>query len=193
MTRMLLTAIVAVGCLIAGASVASAQVYVRAPFVRVEVGPGVSVRAPFFSLNLPPACPVVPGPVYTLPPPSIYVPPTPKPAQPVDLLPPTPVANGPAPKVAPPDLSPPVPTQPAQALTLQQFAKSFKAKAGSFDVEVINPVTKQPSRVQFTLPEGTPKRVIVNANDVEFRYGVLRFVRIEFDADGVQVTSRLGR
>jgi hypothetical protein len=204
MRRTLLTGVLALSCWLAGVSVTSAQVFVRAPFVRVEVGPGVSVRAPFFNLYLPPAGPVVvPGPVYTLPPPSVYVPPTPKSAPPIDVVPSTTVPSvtvpsgtiptGPPPRVAPPDLSPPVPSQPARAITLQQFANSFKPKAGSFDVEVINPVTKQPTRVQFTLPEGSPKRVIVNANDIEFRYGVLRFVRLEFDADGVQVTSRLGR
>src|SRR5688500_396838 len=39
--------------LLAFAAVADAQVYVRAPFVRVGVGPGVYVRAPFVNLYVP--------------------------------------------------------------------------------------------------------------------------------------------
>jgi hypothetical protein len=32
--------------------------------------------------------------------------------------------------------------------------------------------------------------VNVRRDEIEFRYGVLRFVRIEFDKDGAQVISR---
>jgi hypothetical protein len=83
-----------------------------------------------------------------------------------------------------------VPAQPLQPMTLDQFAKTFQAKGGSYDVDLINPVTNQPTKVRFTLPEGAPRNVHVRPNEIEFRYGVLRFVRIEFDKDGAQVVSR---
>jgi hypothetical protein len=111
----------------------------------------------------------------------------PAPTPRIEVVPPAPVPNGSV------DLAPPVPSQAAAIMTLQQFAASFKPRGGSFDVDLINPVTKQPTKVHFTLPEGTPKRVIVNAQEVEFRYGLLHFVRIEFDRDGAQVVTRAVR
>ena len=53
-------------------SSSQAQVFVRAPFVRVWVGDGVGVRAPFVNLYVPPSGPVY-GPFYG--PRVIYVPP----------------------------------------------------------------------------------------------------------------------
>jgi hypothetical protein len=44
--------------------------------------------------------------------------------------------------------------------------------------------------VRFSLPEGTPRRVVVRENEIEFRYGLRQFVRIQFDEDGALVTSR---
>ena len=38
--------------------------------------------------------------------------------------------------------------------------------------------------------DGTPRRVMVRRNEIEFDYGLRRFVRIEFDQDGAQVISR---
>src|SRR5437764_805710 len=64
-------------------SATQAQVFIRAPFVRVGVGDGVYVRAPFVNLYVPPA-----GPVYYNPygpvvvsPPTVYVPPAPQPVR----------------------------------------------------------------------------------------------------------------
>ena len=54
---LILSAAVAMGVL-GLASVGSAQVYIRAPFVRVAVGDGTYVRAPFVNLYVPD------GPVY---------------------------------------------------------------------------------------------------------------------------------
>jgi hypothetical protein len=198
MKRILFAGLIA---LAADTGVVSAQVYVRAPFVRVQTGPGVFVQAPFVNIAVPPLAPV-----YVVPPPSIYVPPPPPIVAPrVEILPqPQPVvAPPPAPlqdpppglgPVAPtPPPPPPVPAAPVQAMTLDQFASTFKARAGSFDVDLINPITKQATKVHFTLPAGTPKRVIVNRDEVEFRYGLFQFVRIEFTANGAQVVTRLGR
>ncbi len=160
------------------ASSAQAQVFVRAPFVRVQVGgPGVYVRAPFVNLWIPGG----PPPVY-VPAPS-FVPPMPAPVEVQPKAEPQP-----APKSE--DLAPPTPVQPAQAPTLEQFANSFKAKGGSYEVTLQNPVTKAPTTVRFTLPAGTPRRVMVRRNEIEFEYGLRRFVRIEFDQDGAQVVSR---
>ena len=171
-----------------GTSLAEAQVSVRAPFVRVQVGgPGVYVRAPFVNIFVPSN-----PPVYVLPPQGpVFIPPPPRP---VDNMPP---AEGqPLPKADPkrqpenPDLDPPQPLTPAKPLTMQEFAKSFQPKAGSYEITILSPVTKEPTPVRFTLPEGTPKRINVNGRSIEFQYGPRQFVRIEFDRDGALITSR---
>jgi len=178
MQRILLAGIAAAGCWIVGASGAHAQVFVRAPFVRVQVGPGVWVRAPFVNFFIPSAAPVYPYPPrYVLPgAPAVDVPPQP------GVVPNAPAAQDP--KLAIP--APP----PQQPVSLDQFAKTFQAKPGSYEVDLINPVTNQPTKVRFSLPEGAPRNVFVRPNEIEFRYGLLRFVRIEFDKDGAQVVSR---
>jgi hypothetical protein len=186
MKRALLPGLLALGCWVAAESVAHAQVFVRAPFVRVQVGPGVAVRAPFVNLYFPdygPAYVYPPG--YVVPAPPLVAPPSPA------VLPaPTPIdPSAPLPKQQT-DLPPPVAKQPAQVMTLAQFGKTFQPKPGSYEVELMNPVTNQPTTVRFMLPEGTPKRVQIRDREIEFRYGVLRFVRIEFDKDGAQVVSR---
>jgi hypothetical protein len=195
--RVLLAGLMAVGCWAAAATETPAQVLVRVPFVRVQVGPGVDVRAPFFSFSSPPSGPILaPGPAYVypqgyvIPPPSVYIPPTP-PATvpPVDVVPPAP-AQVPSPTVPPPPPPPPAPATGAQAMTLDQFSKQFQPKAGTYDLDLLNPVTGQPTRVKFTLPEGTPKRVIVRNREIEFFYGIKHFVRIEFDREGAIVTTR---
>jgi len=150
---------------------APAQVFVRAPFVRVFVGPGVSVRAPFVDINIPPR------PYVVIPPPSVYIPPQPK------IAPKEPAYEEEIPD-APKALA-------ENPLSLQAFAKSFQARAGSYQLKIINPVTQSPTMVRFTLPEGTPRRVMVRENEIEFFYGLRHFVRIQFDEDGAQVTSRL--
>jgi hypothetical protein len=193
-------------------SATQAQVFVRAPFVRVQVGNGVYVRAPFVNLYIPSTGQVVYDP-YAPPPPNYAVPPQPAspPAGSQLLPPPRPVSNPqplptpqpvPAPAVQDPNAPPPplpavkdpnAPPQPAVATaapTIESFAKSFQAKAGSYEVTMLNPVTKQPTAVRFTLPDGTPRRVLVGRNQIEFVYGLRQFVRIEFDRDGVTVVSR---
>jgi hypothetical protein len=178
MKRMILAVAFALGCWSIAASAADAQIFVRAPFVRVQVGPGVWVRAPFVNLFVPPA-----GGTYVVPSGNV--------APAGEVLPLPSVVIPPAvndPKLPPPPA--PLPAQAEPAMKLDQFAKSFQAKAGSYEVDLVNPVTNQPTRVRFTLPDGTPKRVEVRDNELEFRYGPLRFVRIQFDKDGAQVLSR---
>jgi hypothetical protein len=166
-------------------STSDAQVFIRAPFVRVAVGDGVYVRAPFVNIRVGEPYPY--GPIYR---PPLYGQP------PVIVMPPA--KNGfqaPAPQPIPNGQPPikddaPAPLQPATTLTLDAFAKSFQPKAGSYEVTVLSPVTKQPTTVRFTLPEGTPRRVHTNRDSIEFVYGLRQWVRIEFDKDGAIVTSR---
>ena len=169
MFRTIPVGLIALAGVLATTSYAEAQVFVRAPFVRVFVGPGVYVRAPFVDINIPPR------PFFMVPPPVYYAP---------------------QPKVAPkePASEEAIPDAPKSLvenpLTLQAFAKSFQAREGSYQVKIVNPVTKSPTTVRFSLPEGTPRRVIVRETEIEFSYGLRHFVRIQFDEDGALITSR---
>jgi len=193
MKRISIISAAALGAILATAATASAQVFVRAPFVRVQVGgPGVYVRAPFVNLFVPGG----PPPVYVVPEsvaaPPLFVPPQPAPRiEPIPLPKATLPALKPLPPLeAPPDQAPPKPATPERVLTIEQFAKSFQPKEGNYEVTLINPVTNQPATVRFTLPEGTPRRVNVSRNEIEFSYGLRRFVRIQFDRDGAEVVTR---
>jgi hypothetical protein len=170
-------------------SASQAQVFVRAPFVRVWVGDGVGVRAPFVNLYVPHSGPVY-GPIYG--PRVIYVPPPIVVQSQPAVVQPMPPATEPVPAPQPPPASnaPPQPIQPVQVLSLEAFAKSFQPKAGSYEVTLLNPVTNQPATVRFTLPEGTPRRVVVTRDSLEFIYSLRQWVRIEFERDSVRVTSR---
>jgi hypothetical protein len=168
-------------------SLSHAQVFIRAPFVRVGVGDGVYVRAPFVNLYVPPAGGVVYGPYG--PPPAYIVPQQPLPA--TEQLPapqPVPVPQ-PLPQVKDAN-APPQPVVATQVTSMEAFAKNFQPKAGSYEVTMLNPLTNKPATVRFTLPEGTPRRVIVGRDHVEFFYGLRHFVRIEFDRDGPTVIAR---
>jgi hypothetical protein len=193
------------GALAMMASSASAQVVVRAPFVRVETnGPGTYVRAPFVNLFVPAGPPVYygppPGAFVPGPPPMVQINPGPT-ALPQPRVVPQPLPNGPAeprpaaPKTdipAPPGPglpAPPAPVQAPKAPTLNEFLKSFKPKAGNYEVTLTSPVTGQPETVRFSLP-GDPQTVRSSRNSIEFVYGPRRFVRIEFDRDGPMVISR---
>ncbi|MBI3412245.1 MAG: hypothetical protein HY040_28270 [Planctomycetes bacterium] len=168
------------------ASDANAQVIVRAPFVRVYVdGPNVQVRAPFVRYGSPTYIYGSPMPLYVLPPPRLDGPDTPAPPE---FTPPPPKQA--AKPAVDADQTPPQPVKPGKAPTLTEFANAFAAKAGSYEVTLLNPVTKEPTTVRFILPEGTPRRIQVRENQLEFNYGLRRFVRIEFDNEGAQVVSR---
>jgi hypothetical protein len=193
MKRHLALVAVALVAALAMASAAEAQVFVRAPFVRVQVGGGVFVRAPFVNLWVPPGPAYYAGPgVYVGPP--VYVAPTPRvvesfePPQPQPLPPQQPVPQQqPVPNN---DNGPPQPARAVKVPTLEQFASSFQPKGGNYEVSIVNPVTNQPTPVRFSLPDGNPRRVHVRRNEIEFDYGIRHFVRIEFDNEGAMVTSR---
>ena len=188
---MILSAAVLIGWLGLVAT-SQAQVFVRAPFVRVAVGDGVYVRAPFVNLYIPGDGPVYYPPVYG--PRVIYMPPPvvqPMPPAQNGFPAPVPQPLPPSPKM--PNIDPnalPQPVQPVQVPTLDSFAKSFQAKAGNYQVTILNPLTKQPNSVRFSLPEGTPRRVQVTRDSIEWHYGLRNWVRIEFDRDGATVISR---
>jgi hypothetical protein len=200
MKRTLILGAASALCLLGLVSASDAQVFIRAPFVRVGVGPfgGVAVRAPFVNLFVP-GDPVygpyysqpMYGPYYSQP---IIVGSTPsqpaQPAQPSQSAPP--LAQPPQPVPLPPinNSAPPAPIQANQASTLESFAKTFQPKAGSYEVSLLNPLTNQPTNVRFALPGGTPRRVVTTRDSVEFIYGLRQWVRIEFDKDGAIVTSR---
>ena len=177
----ILGAAVALGWL-SVASPSQAQVFIRAPFVRVGVGDGVYVRTPFVNLYVPPSGPVYGPRVIYLPPPIVVQsPPAESEAIPLPQAPPIPKADPNA---------PPLPLQPVPVQTLESFSRSFQPKGGSFDTTVINPVTNQPTALRFSLPEGTPRRVLVSRDSIEFVYRIGQWVRIDFDRDGAKVTSR---
>jgi hypothetical protein len=75
-------------------------------------------------------------------------------------------------------------------MTLNQFAKTFEPRGGDDEVLLINPLTQAATPVRFSLPEGSPRRVFVDPQGVEFIYGLKHFVRIHFNSDGVVVTAR---
>jgi hypothetical protein len=174
MKRLLLGGSLTLASILGWTGSSEAQVFVRAPFVRVFAGgpggPGVGVRAPFVNLWFP---------NINYPPSVMYVPPSQRlVAPPADVIPPN------------AELSPqPRPAQ-ASPMTLDQFAKSFQPRPGIHQVTIINPLNKTPTSVSFTLPEGSPRRVVVRRDQIVFNYGRLRFVRIDFDQDGAIVTSR---
>jgi hypothetical protein len=205
MKRTLIATTAAVVTVLGFASASEAQVFIRAPFVRVAVGDGVAVRAPFVNLWVPPDAPYYgPGPVFGprvvyMQPPGVVQQPQQQfqqqPQQPAQQFPPAPqpiVPQPPEPQPKPPikDDAPPQPVQPVQAPTLEAFAKSFQPKAGTYEVTILNPVSKQPTPVRFILPDGAPRRTHVTRDSIEFVYGLRQWVRIEFDRDGVQVTAR---
>lgn len=163
------------------ASLAEAQqVRVRVPFVDVDVGPGIRVRAPFVNLWFPTRPRVVVAP--TPPPPPIA------PAQPIPPVQQTPPAIQ---NSAVTDEPLPAPIKTVRgALTTREFVQSFTPREGVHEVTLMNPFTKAGNSVRFTLPAGAPERVLTDEQKIEFVYGPRRFVRIEFDEDGPIVTSR---
>ena len=185
MKRVMMSSVASLAATMALAGPAFAQVTVRVPFVRVQVGDGVHVRAPFVNLFVPsgPRVYVMPG---AEPPPAFVPPPEALPFAPKKTLPAKPA---PAAEIKPDD-APPAPAGLERVLTMEQFTKGFQAKAGNYEVTMLNPVSNQATTVRFTLPEGTPRRVRVSGNQIEFDYGPRQYVRIRFDRDGAEVISR---
>jgi hypothetical protein len=162
---------------------AQAQVVVRAPGVYVEVGPAVIVRAwgvevfvPRRSVKPlpPPMTPAVTAPV------DPSVPPVPK-EEDLLLPPPIPVPGA---KDKPATTPPATPVSLRRAVTPGDFVKAAKRfEAGMYDVVFLHPYTNKPVKVQFELPV-SPRRVNVLKNRIEFRWGLLRGMDVQFEPDG---------
>ena len=67
--------------------------------------------------------------------------------------------------------------------TLEEFAESFHAVPGHYEVVVLHPVTCCPVKVCFTLPCACP-RVKVHSKSLVFSYGLCDKVAIRFRHDG---------
>jgi hypothetical protein len=154
---------------------APAQIVIRAPFVRVQVGGGVSVQAPFVNVN-------------TYPSYFLACPPAVSPAR-MPLTPERVPSPSPAPGAD--DASPPQPVATTPPMTLGQFAQAFTPREGRYEIVLLNPVTRAPTTVRFALPPGTPHAVRVQRRELAFAYPSGQWVRIRFDRQGARVTSRL--
>jgi hypothetical protein len=163
-----LTTIVAV---LAVTSASRAEVVVQTPvgtfvFGRMapRCGPGVDVQVGGIV-----GVHVRPGPVVAPPiSPDVALP----------IVPPSNVLPAPRPLDAPPP-----------AVTLQDFAASFKPCPGTYEVCIVHPKTGEPVKVTFSLPEGSPSKVRMTRRELDFDYGKYR-VAIRFRHDGsVSVSS----
>jgi hypothetical protein len=166
-------------------SSARADLDIRVPFVAVHVGSGgVWVQAPFVRVQAPRPVVIAPAPGPGIAPPVEVAP------QPQKIGDPIPV---PLPKPGQTDFSVPVPLKSpaeARALTHREFAETFKAAPGTYDVVLLHPVTHRPVAVTFTLPEGQPRRVRTFPRQINIDYVGRRDVTIRFMADGrVRVTN----
>lgn len=145
---------------LAATAPARAEVIVLTPWANVQVGPPaptrVLVQTPWVTVRVGRAAPVMP------------------PAAPV----------GPAfVPGEPPPVPLPIPVEVARPLTLNEFAATFKPKAGRYEVDLEHPVTHQPVKVAFALPEGTPRRVQLHRRELDFDYG-RKQVSIRFLGNG---------
>jgi hypothetical protein len=156
--------------LLLGSAAVNAQVYVRAPLVRVQTyGPdGVYVKAPLVRIDSPPT---YPG--YYLVPAYVPVTPPPPPPEPVYVLPPKPepVVVAPAPAVLHKGV-----------VSHYEFARTFTPTAGRHEVMFIHPVTNAVVNVSFTLPPGNAQ-VRALPRTLLFDYGTSE-VAIHFGALG---------
>ncbi len=156
-----------------------AQTAISAPFVNVVTdpnapgGPRVAVRAPLVRVQV-----GDPPPVLVAPPPPAVVYPYPAPVV-VAPLPPAPIPVQPvAPAMVAVRANPPG----APALTLAEFAQTFRAAPGTWQATFKHPRTGLAVTATFTLPPGTP-RVIVGPRALEFDYGRVSVV-IAFTLNG---------
>lgn len=95
---------------------------------------------------------------------------------------PNPVQTPPGVEIAPP--APPVPLPGAKAQketvpSIQEFAASFRATAGTHDVVVMHPFTGQPVQVSFKLPAGTP--------NVHIKGAIRRCIEFDYDDTDVEI------
>jgi hypothetical protein len=158
-----------IGCVTLGliaATPAQSQIFVQTPWAAVRVGPPaptrVLVQTPWATIgvNLPP--PAAPAGTSS--------------AAPADLV----YEPG-----APPPVPLPIPVEShtSRVPSLSEFAATFQAKPGHFEVLIAHPTTGKPVKVAFTLPDGSPRRVKVHRNQLEFDYRG-KDISIRFLRDG---------
>jgi hypothetical protein len=175
MRRTLCTALPALLVLAGWASPGRAEVIVRVPFFSLTTGPRAYPGSPVVYVR-------VGGLV------DVQV----RKASRGPVAPPR-VVTGP---VAPParDVQPPPPPQEGtviRAMTIAEFARTFKPAPGTYEVYFVHPVKKRPVKVVFTLPEGYPRKVKAHPRQLVFDYGRRHWVRIRFLHNGTAtVTAR---
>jgi hypothetical protein len=160
----------------------------RVPYVSVRVGQPTVIRVPFVTITLPGrlVCRRVvsrtsmpaPPPARVLPAPAATLPGEPPPVS-TQSVPARPVPSVPS------DVPPP-PTAAAPVLTVKEFAASFKPQpeGGQYEAVLKHPYTGKPVKVSFTLPPGTPRRIMTSKPRLEFRYPRGRPVVVRFYRDG---------
>ncbi len=158
-------------------TMADAQVFVKAPFVRVWTGGPdgpVFVKAPLVTVDVPGANPGTSlVPVYT---PPVVVTPLPPPTPPPVVVTPVPVVPSPTPVVV----------VPKAVLNHYEFARAFVPTPGPHTVKLIHPGSGAVVEVSFTLPAGAPKveafpRAVVfyyGATEVEIFFGLKGKVKV---------------
>lgn len=158
--------LVGVAALVVAGS-ARADFVIRAPFVHIEIGPAVVVRAPFVEVVVPRR-------------------PAPPRMRPALVGPPT-VPQVPQVPPVPQQAIPPVPQQEARAVrpvTPAEFVAGFKPfRTGNYEVVFLHPHTNRPVKVNFELPV-EPRRVNVSRARIDFRWGLLKGVSLHFNPDG---------
>jgi hypothetical protein len=161
MQKLIVAGLLAAAGLAAFAESSHAGVFLRVPFVTVQVDPaaGVFVGAPGVRVQVPPRLAAPAGPT------GVIVS-QPALAVPTETLP-TPTAIAVV----------------AKPMTVEQFAENFQPKPGKYEVVLIHPKSCQPVKVCFELPAGCPTKVRWTKHVLEFDY--LRCsVRIRFYHDG---------
>jgi hypothetical protein len=152
------------------------------PCVSVRIGQPTVIRVPFVTITLPGTrvCRrVVCRPAPLPPPPQAAVLPGEPPPVPAESVPVRQVPSVPA------DVPPP-PTAASQAMTVKDFASTFKPQpqGGQYEVVLKHTFTGKPVKVSFTLPPGSPKRIVAGKLRLEFRYPRGKPVVVRFYRDG---------
>jgi hypothetical protein len=102
--------------------------------------------------------------------------------EPVPTLPP-PLPTLPPPGFTPPPMVPSIVLPTVRALTVREFAETFRFCAGPVEAWVIHPRTCCPVKVCFTL-KAAPKRIMFDRDIVEFRCGLFKNVVVRFLPNG---------
>lgn len=176
--RFLLSArLLALVALMVVAGFASADFAIQNRWVTVRIGPGVGVEVrpngvtPLVNVEVGGRAPV------PMMPREENLPVQPPPGVPLEVSPPAKAVPLPGAREAG--------NPGGRVPTIQEFAASFKAAPGNYEVVVMHPYTNCPVKVCFNLPQGCPKVCVkgVLRRCVEFDYGKCE-VQVWFYRDG---------